>query len=150
MSIRYSHTNLIAKNWKLLANFYVEVFGCKQNHTTRLSGEYLEKGTGLEKVSLEGVNLQMPGYEGQTPLLEIFQYSETLEKAVPVVANRAGYGHIAFLVDDVETVLKKAIEHGATKLGEISSNVYSKGVSTYIYLYDPEGNIVELQSWLAK
>ncbi len=52
MSIRYGHTNLIAKDWKLLADFYVSVFGCKQTHSTRLSGEYLEKGTGVKNAIL--------------------------------------------------------------------------------------------------
>ena len=27
--IRYVHTNLIARDWKKLAKFYVKVFGCK-------------------------------------------------------------------------------------------------------------------------
>ena len=146
MTVRYTHTNLIAKDWEKLADFYVQVFGCKQNHATHLSGEYLEKGTGVPEVSLEGTTLQLPGYDDQPPMLEIFQYSKFLDKASPVVANRIGYGHVAFLVDDVEGTLKKALNHGATKVGDIVSKEDPKGTSTYVYISDPEGNIVELQN----
>ncbi|MBI2029914.1 VOC family protein [Candidatus Gottesmanbacteria bacterium] len=66
------------------------------------------------------------------------------------VANREGYGHIAFQVDDIELVLKKAIEHGGKKVGKVVSKEYKKGTSTYIYMTDPEGNIVELQYWTPK
>ena len=149
MTIRYSHTNLIAKNWKQLADFYVNVFGCKQTNVTHLSGEYLEKGTGIEHAALEGINLLLPGYETQPPLLEIFQYTDLLEKTLPVLANREGYGHIAFQVDDIEAILIKAIEYGGKKIGEVATKEYSKGTSTYIYIADPEGNIVELQNWVS-
>ena len=29
IGIRYAHTNLIAKDWRSLARFYIEVFGCE-------------------------------------------------------------------------------------------------------------------------
>jgi predicted enzyme related to lactoylglutathione lyase len=150
MSVRYTHTNLIAKDWKQLAEFYIEVFGCKQKHATSLFGEYLEKGIGIKGAALEGVTLELPGYESPMPMLEIFQYAESFHKALPITPNREGYGHIAFQVDSVEEILQKVIEHGGTKVGEIVSKEYEKGISTYIYTADPEGNIVELQNWNSK
>lgn len=150
MSVRYSHTNLIARNWKTLSDFYIRVFDCKPTYTTHLSGEYLEKGTGIKNAVLDGTNLLLPGYENQQLKLEIFQYSELLEKATPTVPNRLGYGHIAFLVDDIEGTLKKALEHGGKKIGEIVAQEYKRGTSTYIYITDPEGNIIEIQNWLPK
>lgn len=150
MSIRYSHTNLIAKNWKLLADFYIQVFGCKSTSITHLSGEYLEKGTGIQNAVLEGINLLLPGYETQPPLLEIFQYSDLLEKIQPDLANREGFRHIAFQVDNIEAIVAKALEHGGKRIGEMATKEYSKGISTYLYIADPEGNIVELQNWIPK
>ena len=150
MTIRYSHTNLIAKHWKQLSEFYVKTFGCNVANTTHLSGEYLEKGTGIDHAELEGVNLFLPGYETQPPILEIFQYTNSLAKTLPVLANREGFGHIAFQVDDIEAVLIRAIENGGKKVGEVATKEYGKGTSTYVYIADPEGNIVELQHWAPK
>jgi catechol 2,3-dioxygenase-like lactoylglutathione lyase family enzyme len=150
MSIRYSHTNLIARNWKTITDFYIKVFDCKPTYATHLSGEYLEKGTGLKNINLEGTNLLLPGYENNRLKLEIFQYSELLEKVLPITPNRLGYGHIAFLVDNIEKILQKALANGAKKIGEIVTKEYPKGITSYIYISDPEGNIVEIQKWLPK
>ena len=62
-------------------------------------------------------------------------------------ANREGFGHIAFEVDDVHKATQKVLQHGGSKVGEIvSAEVDGKGL-TFIYLADPEGNIIELQAW---
>jgi len=59
-----------------------------------------------------------------------------------------GFTHIAFEVENVEAVLDKAIKHGATKLGElISREIEGVGMLYFTYLRDPEGNIIEVQSW---
>ena len=150
MSIRYVHTNLIVRNLQQLADFYIKVLDCKQANTTQLSGQYLEKGTGIKNAVLEGITLELPGYETRPQLLEIFQYTEVLAKALPITANREGYGHIAFQADNIEEILNKTIEHGEKKVGEVVSKEYEKGTSTYIYIADPEGNIIELQNWIPK
>ena len=56
-------------------------------------------------------------------------------------------GHIAFLVDNVEAVLKKLISSGGTKLGEVARKDFAKGTLIFTYARDPEGNIIELQTW---
>lgn len=63
-NIRYVHTNLIAKDWKSLSEFYIKVFGCKPIYPERdLSGEWLEKLTEIEDVRIRGIHLSLPGYE---------------------------------------------------------------------------------------
>ena len=45
--MRFTHVNLIAKDWKCLAAFYETVFGCQKVPPERnLSGKWLEKATG--------------------------------------------------------------------------------------------------------
>jgi len=76
--IKFVHTNLVAKDWKALAKFYVDVFGCRPIHPERnLSGEWLGKTTGVPDARLRGVHLALPGYENG-PALEIFQYEPTI------------------------------------------------------------------------
>lgn len=61
--------------------------------------------------------------------------------------NCAGLTHIAFEVDDVDRTLKAALKQGAEQLGGVSK-VTVVGICDlkFVYLRDPEGNIVEIQS----
>ncbi len=145
--MKYVHTNIIAKNWKLLSDFYIKVFDCKPVPPERnIKGDWLEKGTGVKNASLRGIHLLLPGFNKNGPTLEIFQYHKNENKPNPV-ANREGFGHIAFLVSDVDNVLERMIFHGGTKLGEVVKKKLNYGTITFTYAKDPEGNIIELQAW---
>ena len=110
MSIKYVHTNLIARDWRKLVEFYVEVFDCKPVYPERnLSGEWIEKVTNIDHVTVRGIHLRLPGYE-DGPTLEIFQYTPDHLNNSPSSVNQQGYGHIAFHVDDVDAVLQKLLE----------------------------------------
>jgi predicted enzyme related to lactoylglutathione lyase len=148
MKARYKHTNIVARDWKALAKFYEEVFGCVRVPPERhLSGEWLEKGTGVKGAEISGAHLRLPGYGEQGPTLEMFQYSKNEKKPSPV-ANREGFGHIAFEVQDVEKVMAQVLAHGGKKIGEVSATVVpGVGKLTVVYVSDPEGNIIELQKW---
>lgn len=148
MKIRYAHTNIVARDWELLADFYIRVFDCKPKPPKRnQSGAWLEKGTGVRDAALEGMHLALPGYGDDGPTLEVYQYKQVIDsqKSGP---NSKGLGHLAFEVHNVYEILEKALTHGATKIGEISENmVEGVGKIQFIYIYDPEDNIIELQSW---
>jgi len=147
MRAKYKHTNIIARNWQKLAGFYETVFGCVRLPPERhLSGSWLEKGTGVEDAKLSGVHLRLPGHGETGPGLEIFQYAENRPRpAFP--ANREGFAHIAFAVDDVQKAMEEVLEHGGQKVGDITSfKVQGQGTMTFVYLTDPEGNIIELQN----
>ncbi len=146
--MRYAHTNIAAKDWKRLADFYIDVFDCVVKPPERnLSGEWLDRATGLENAKLEGVHLMLPGHGSNGPTLEIFTYQE-LQSREPIMANHTGLTHIAFEVDHFDSVYEAALSQGAADLGRPTEKVI-EGVGTlkFVYLRDPEGNIVELQSW---
>ena len=47
---RFVHVNLIAQDWRKLAEFYQQVFGCTPVPPERnLSGRWLEDGTGVHR-----------------------------------------------------------------------------------------------------
>lgn len=145
---RYGHTNLIACDWKRLAAFYEQVFGCVPVPPARNQhGDWLERGTGVPGAHLEGVHLRLPGHGPDGPTLEVYTYSRTIPQAEPV-ANRAGYGHLAFGVDDVRQALDAVVEAGGKAVGEVvSTTVEGRGRIEFAYARDPEGNIIELQRW---
>ncbi len=98
---KYVHTNLIAEDWRSLASFYQQVFGCVPLAPERdFQGESLETGTGIPGAHLRGVHLRLPGYRENGPTPEIFNYN-FLESYGKTAVNRPGVGHIAFSVEDV-------------------------------------------------
>ncbi|MDY6792055.1 MAG: VOC family protein [Thermodesulfobacteriota bacterium] len=146
--MRYAHTNIVARDWKKLSDFYIHVFDCTVKPPVReLSGEWLDQATGLSGAKLEGVHLLLPGHGNSGPTLEIFSYKDTHE-CEPVMANFTGFAHIAFEVEDVEKKFSDALYRGATKLGQVTRKmVNGVGMLKFVYFRDPEGNIVEMQSW---
>lgn len=59
-----------------------------------------------------------------------------------------GFGHIAFLVDDVQLMYEKVLANGGSRLGDITTKeIPDVGLLTFVYLCDPEDNIIELQNW---
>jgi catechol 2,3-dioxygenase-like lactoylglutathione lyase family enzyme len=148
MRAKYKHTNIIARDWQKLAKFYEDVFGCMRVLPERhLSGEWLEKGSNVKKARLEGAHLRLPGLGENGPTLEIFQYAANAAK-LPSLANREGLSHIAFEVDDVVQALEIVQQHGGRAIGAIVSHpVPGVGSLTFVYAADPEGNLIELQSW---
>jgi predicted enzyme related to lactoylglutathione lyase len=147
MSIKYVHTNIIAKDWKTLTQFYIEVFNCKPAYPERdLSGEWIDKMTNLSGVRIQGIHLKLPGYDENGPTLEIFQYVPENHKNNISYINRQGYWHIAFHVDNVEEVLVKLIQNGGRKLRElVRKEIDGIGILTAVYAEDPESNFIEIQ-----
>lgn len=145
---RYVHTNLIARDWRALADFYIRVFGCEVVPPERhYSGATIEAGTGVPGSTLDGVHLRLPGFGPGGPTLEVFSYSRALEGVTPRV-NRPGFGHIAFEVGSVVEAQREVLDAGGTPVAEVVTLTTSQGRKvTMCYVTDPEGNIIELQAW---
>ncbi len=148
LTYRYVHTNLIARDWRRIARFYQDVFGCRPVPPERhYSGYDLERGTGVPHSALDGVHLRLPGYDADGPTLEVYTYTN-LEQGPPPAVNRAGFAHLAFSVNDVPAACAAVLEAGGTAVGETVTLQTSTGARvTWCYMRDPEGNIIELQSW---
>jgi len=146
--VRYGHTNVIARDWRRLADFYERLFGCVVVPPERdYRGPDLERGTGLPGAALRGVHLRLPGHGPDGPTLEIYTYESLEDGPIPAV-NRPGWGHLAFVVDDVESARAAVLADGGGSVGEVVTLQTADGRRvTWCYVDDPEGNIVELQSW---
>lgn len=148
MQARFAHTNLIARDWRLLANFYERVFGCTRLSPERdLSGSWLDAATRVPGARIQGAHLRLPGHGDSGPTLEIFQYSPEGPDDGPLI-HRRGFAHVAFAVDDVDAARRDVVAAGGHEFGElVSVRVGGAGVVTFVYVTDPEGNIIELQAW---
>ena len=145
---RYGHTNLIARDWRRLAAWYEELFGCTPVPPERdYSGPDLERGTAVADAALTGVHLRLPGHGDDGPTLEIYTFAST-EGTAQRPIDRPGWGHIAFAVADVESARRRVLDNGGSAIGEIVTLTTVDGRRvTWCYVTDPEGNAVELQSW---
>jgi predicted enzyme related to lactoylglutathione lyase len=148
MPTKYAHTNLVAKDWRRLAAFYQKVLGCVPVPPERdLSGEWVDKTTGIRDAHICGIHLRLPGWGDEGPTLEIFQYGSMPEHP-PVKPNTPGFSHIAFSVDDVAASAEAVFMHGGSAVGKLTvREVPGVGMLTVQYVADMEGNIIELQNW---
>jgi len=147
---RFAHVNLIARDWRALAGFYVSVMGCAVVLPERdLRGDWLDAATGIRGAHLQGVHLRLPGHGPDGPTLEIFSYDSTAggEARVP---DQPGLGHIAFQVPDVRAAWTAVQASGGAAVGEVLQvTIPGAGSLEWAYVRDPEGNLVELQRWSA-
>ena len=149
--IAYAHTNLIARDWRSLAQFYIDVFGCEVVPPERdLSGEWIERMTVVPGVRVRGCHLRLPG-----PFAESAAGPDARDLLVR--ARRAGCRPAdrsprlrsprvprrrrRSRARDVEA-------NGGARYGELVQHRYPElGLLTAVYAADPEGNVIEIQSW---
>jgi predicted enzyme related to lactoylglutathione lyase len=145
---KFTHTNLVARDWKKLAAFYQQVFGCTPLPPERdLAGQWLQDATGIPDAHIRGIHLRLPGHGDGGPTLEIFQYTPERDR-FETAPNRPGFGHIAFAVDDVQAACAAVLAAGGHMVGKrIEVDIPGAGRIVFAYVTDPEGNIIELQRW---
>jgi predicted enzyme related to lactoylglutathione lyase len=145
----FGHVNLVAADWRRLADFYVRLFGCELVPPERdLGGPALEAGTGVPGARLRGGHFRLPGHGPDGPTLEIFEYDGGVPERQPTLANRPGYGHLAFAVPDVRAARAAVLAEGGRAIGSVVTTAVAGGRwVTWTYVTDPEGNILELQAW---
>jgi len=144
--MRFKHVNVTARDVVRLSKFYETVFGCKpRGPNEQMSGEIVYKVAGLPpNAELVGAWLSLPGVGDDGPSLEIFQYTEMHERPTPPV-NQPGFGHISFEVSDIEETLNAVLAAGGTRQGEITTFEGPENTSRFVFVRDPEGNVLELE-----
>jgi catechol 2,3-dioxygenase-like lactoylglutathione lyase family enzyme len=144
----FVHVNLVARDWRALARFYVDVLGCQPVPPERnLKGRWLEEATAVPDALLQGQHLRLPDWGEDGPTLEIFEYEPQMD-SLPLAVNRPGLGHLAFAVDDVEAACQAVLHAGGGMVGRVVTlDVSGAGAVTFGYATDPEGNVIELQRW---
>jgi catechol 2,3-dioxygenase-like lactoylglutathione lyase family enzyme len=145
---RFGHVNVTSRDWRRLAAFYAEVFGCELVPPERdMRSTDLDAATGLRDAHLTGAHLRLPGHGDAGPTIEIFSY-DTLDQHSGARVDRPGWGHIAFQVPDVPAALEAVTAAGGGRIGDVVTTRTADGRQvTWVYATDPDGNILELQAW---
>lgn len=147
MSTRYYHTGIVAADPQRIADFYIDVFDCMPTGARHdLASEPLSRGMAIPGAHITGLDVRLPGFGEDGPILEIFRLDHVNPHVTRV--DDAGIMHIAFSVDDVDETLAHLVRAGGSLLGEPSTLIVEGvGTATFVYARDPEGNIVEIQKW---
>ena len=145
---RFGHVNLTTRDWRRLAAFYADVFGCVFVPPERdIRSADLDAATGLHDAHLTGAHLRLPGYGDSGPTIEIFEYDK-IDRHPGARIDRPGWGHVAFQVPDVPAALEAVTQAGGGRFGSTVTMQTKDGRTiTWVYATDPDGNIVELQAW---
>ena len=89
ISATYAHTNLIAEDWRALARFYQDVFGCFPVREVDFQGGGLGAGVRIARAHLRGVHLRLPGHgEAARPS----RFSPTIDCSAAATRRRTGRG----------------------------------------------------------
>ncbi|MBX5469511.1 MAG: VOC family protein [Thermoleophilaceae bacterium] len=135
MLTRTDHASLAVEDLDASLRFYTTAFGYELLFHDE-QRELIEALTGVRGLSCALAQLRHPA-DGAVLELVAFDVPDGLEDAAPV---RAGHGHVAFRVDDLDEALAEVRALGARPLGETVTFETGRAV----YLREPGGSVFEL------
>tara|TARA_Y100000310_G_scaffold310802_1_gene356418 strand:+ start:2059 stop:2499 length:441 start_codon:yes stop_codon:yes gene_type:complete len=136
--MKLNHITVVVSDIETSKKFYKEILGADATFEETISGEYFEKVTATENVKLKFAALKIPETD---IIIELAEFINPQTKA------NKDFRHIAFEVDDVDSMYKKLKEKNAETLSEpttiVDKNPKINGKRMF-YFRDPDGNLIEL------
>jgi catechol 2,3-dioxygenase-like lactoylglutathione lyase family enzyme len=141
------HAGFVVRDLDASIRFYTEGLGLRLRLQQTQDNAYTRSLVGYPDASLRVAQFNLP--EGDPPasghILELVEYVTPEGGPVDLERNTIGAGHLAFLVDDIETMTANLTALGATPLSEpneITAGINKGGKA--LYLHDPDGVMLEL------
>lgn len=140
--VRFDQTKFLSRDPESLAAFYEEALDCVTVVPFQEVDQEVSKAVGVPEATVSLTILRLPGRGDRGPVLELY----SVDGPRPDGWNyQPGQGQIAFEVDDLEASIGKVVAAGGGKLGEVVEwEAPSGSRARFVYLNDPEGNIVDL------
>ncbi|PKR77349.1 glyoxalase [Halalkalibacillus sediminis] len=136
---RIDHVGVIVNDLSAAKEFFLD-FGLEMLGEGEVEGEWVERIIGLNDVKETVVMLGAPG--GQATLELVKFHKPVDEKGIQQsFANTLGLRHIAFAVEDIESIVAKMKKKGTELIGEIQNY---EDTYKLCYVRGPEGIILEL------
>lgn len=136
---RIDHAGVIVNDLFAAKAFFLE-FGLEVIGEGEVKGEWVERIIGLNDVSGKVVMLGVPNGEANLELVKFYTPSD--DKGIQQsFANTLGIRHIAFAVEDIESITAKLKKKGAELVGEIQTY---EDAYKLCYVRGPEGIILEM------
>ncbi len=136
---RIDHVGVIVNDLAAAKEFFLD-FGLEMLGEAEVEGEWVEREIGLNDVRKTIVMLGMPGGETTLELVKFHALSDE-EGVQQYFSKSLGICHLAFAVEDIESIVAKLKKRGAEIFGEIQNY---KNIYKLCYVRGPEGIIIEL------
>lgn len=136
---RMEHVGIVVDDLAAAIAFFVEL-GLELQGEAAVEGGWVDRVVGLEGIRAQIAMLQTPDGHGRVELAKFHAPSSRGgEERAP--ANTPGMRHLAFAVEDIDTVLDGLQARGAELVGEVERY---EDRYRLCYVRGPEGIIVEL------
>jgi catechol 2,3-dioxygenase-like lactoylglutathione lyase family enzyme len=147
------HVNIVVADIERAARFYSEVLGFVRGFEKGLEGAWIEKVTGVSNAKALCVFMEAPQQENESKTrLELLQFLTPNGATVQQnrLPNTRGIRHMAFTVDDLDSLLEKLRAWDVEIVSEpieVPFAVGALGRKRLFYFYDPEGNLLEAAAY---
>ncbi|WP_227779102.1 VOC family protein [Haladaptatus pallidirubidus] len=142
--LRFDHVGVVVDDLDAVAAFFLAL-GFEREGGALVEGESVDKINGLDGVQAEVVMVRAPDGSGKLELVKYHAPADN-EGAHHLPANRLGFRHIAFEVNDLNTIVDGLRDKGFDTVGEVSD---FEDIYRLCYIRGPEGLIVELAEQIA-
>lgn len=136
---RMEHVGIVVNDLAAAIEFFVAL-GLEQRGGGQVEGEWVDRIVALDEVRVEFAMLRAPDGHGEIELVK-FHSPPTRDGNPQAPANAPGLRHLAFLVEDIDTVVAGLRARGTELVGEL---VRYENSYRLCYVRGPEGIIVEL------
>lgn len=135
----------LARDPQALADFYEQALGCETVvPLLNVDGDAVARAVGVPGADIALTVLRLPGRGEHGPVLELYSVSGDLPEDWHY---QPGQGQLAFEVDDLESAMGRVGGAGGNKLGDVVEwQAPSGATARFVYMRDPEGNIIDLWS----
>jgi glyoxylase I family protein len=140
--IAADHTGITVRNLERSLAFWRDVLGLELSHTPHHTGKLASEVTGVPGAEIKIAVLK--GYGHKIELLEYVLPNDRKED-VDLRPCDVGHVHVAFVVDDLDAMLKKIAASGWKAPG--SPQTLTAGPNAgkrVVYVRDPDGTTIEL------
>ena len=139
---RMHHTGFTVKSLDRSIAFYRDLLGFEIAFEWNPNAPYIHELVGYPTVDLHTAILRLPGTD---VCLELLEYRNVSQAPVDMRNGNVGNGHIAFNVDDLDTLYAELVKKGVASVSQpVSPTIGPNKGGKAVYLIDPDGFRVEL------
>ena len=140
---RIDHVNVVVSDLTSARDFFCRL-GFAVTHAGDLEGEWISAIVGLTDVRASYVQLSL-GNGGCN--LELIAFDNPPSPGAPdkALPHRIGIRHIAFAVDDIETLVARLKDDGVSFFSEVQT--YPATGKKLVYCHGPDGIILEFAQY---
>ena len=140
---KIDHINIVVSDLEKATDFFCRL-GFSVVHQGDLEGAWIASIVNLKEVRASYVQLSFRNSGVHIELLKYFTppSPEIQRTSIP---NQIGIRHIAFEVEDIETIVSNLKDEGITFFGDIQT--YPATGKKLVYFYGPDGIILELSEY---